>query len=48
MNVRPVIGILGRRTQNQGVNGLDSGCRDRGSGPRKATMISLTTRRTSN
>jgi hypothetical protein len=25
-----------------GVTGLDSGCRDRRSGPRKATMISLT------
>ena len=29
----------------KGVNGLDSGCRSRGSVPRKATMISLTTRR---
>jgi len=29
----------------KGVNGFDSGCRARGSVPRKATMISLTTRR---
>ena len=29
----------------EGVNGFDSGCRSRGSVPRKATMISLTTRR---
>ena len=32
----------GRR---KGVNGFDSGCRSRGSVPRKATMISLTIRR---
>jgi hypothetical protein len=32
----------GRR---KGVNGFDSGCRSRGSVPRKATMISQTTRR---
>ena len=29
----------------EGVNGFDSGCRSRGSVPRKATMISQTTRR---
>jgi hypothetical protein len=33
---------LGRR---KGVNGFDSGCRSRGSVPRKATMISQTMRR---
>jgi hypothetical protein len=29
----------------KGVNGFDSGCRSRGSVPRKATMISQTMRR---
>ena len=31
--------------RRKGVNGFDSGCRSRGSVPRKATMISLTMRR---
>ena len=37
--VRPPYG------RRKGVNGFDSGCRSRGSVPRKATMISKTTRR---
>ncbi|MCW2776446.1 MAG: hypothetical protein JWN17_171 [Frankiales bacterium] len=31
-----------RQGPPKGVTGLDSGCRGRGSGPRKATMISKT------
>ena len=34
-----------RCTGAEGVNGFDSGCRSRGSVPRKTTMISLTMRR---
>ena len=40
-----VILVLSPFRRRKGVNGFDSGCRSRGSVPRKTTMISLTMRR---
>jgi len=44
VGVRRSIRHAAHSAAQKGVTGLDSGCRGRGSGPRKPTMISLTTK----